>query len=871
MPAPAADTLPSVVNGNVRFQALASNLLRMEYSPKTNFVDDASVAVIGRTNWPGVALQSAEKEGWLSLSTGMLTVSYKPGSGPFSGENLRLAWHDDSGDHAWKPGDQDDKNLGGVPAEMGGRSTVAVTDPGPLSRNGYYHLDDSRTALFDPATDWVRPRPGQGSQDWYFLVYGHDYAGALSTLSKLIGPVPMLPRYVFGAWIGSRAGYAADQWKMIVEQYREEGLPMDMLVLDSCSMRKIIWNGYDWDYEQMPDPKEFLQWTKNHNVKVTMNEHYGSLDKVNDSNFDAIRQAMGLPEGTRSIDHNIADKKYADLFMNLLHKPALDLGLAFWWQDGAAHVPMEGLDPCLWTRHVEYQGSEKITGKRTTCFCRLGSGVGSHRYGVFFTGDLHGQWESLPVMVPATVRGGNQLMPYMNNLCGGVFITQLPLEFYQRSIQFGAFSPVFWFHGFWGVRMPWEYGPAGEETYRTFLGLRYALMPYIYSYSHVAHDTGLPLLRGMYLDYPDQDPAYASEQQFMFGRELLAAPVTHPGNGAPARREVFLPAGDDWFDYFTGDLYEGGRTIVHECPIERMPVFVKAGSIIPMAPKMGSTDEAPVDPLTLDVYAGRRAADFNLYEDDGLSLDYRQGAFARTKIVFAPASATGDYLLTIGPAQGEFNGQLKQRHYLVQVHGLFQPEAVLVNDTALPAVGLDRSALGWTWDARKRTTTIHLPNGCATDKPVVVALRGAATFSDALTLQKAMNLRTQVRQAKRLMKLKLSQLLGDLDIKKQPRVIRRTEEVERELTTLINHPRGIGQRPPDFGALRQRVVDALRDKPFEVDRKIPELDPVAIRATQQIENGMFTSALQGGAASEEHQILECLRGAEVPAWLLIPR
>ena len=124
----------------------------------------------------------------------------------------------------------------------------------------------------------------------------------------------------------------------------------------------------------------------------------------------------------------------------------------------------------------------------------------------------------------------------------------------------------------------------------------------------------------------------------MFGSELLVAPVTKPGNGKPVKTEVFLPAGDDWFDYFTGDIYEGGRKIVHECPISRMPLFVRAGSIVPTGPKMDYTDQSPVDPLTLDVYAGRRAAEFKLYEDDGTSLDYRNGASAITPFRFAPAT-----------------------------------------------------------------------------------------------------------------------------------------------------------------------------------------------------------------------------------------
>ena len=718
----------SIIGGSVRFQVLEPGLIRMEYSPAAKFVDDASVAVINRDDWNAPQYDRSEKDGWLIVTTERMTVRYHKDSGPFGADNLAITWIDKSGSRSWKPGDKDDKNLGGVPGTMDNRSTFVVTDPGPLTRNGYYLLDDSHTALFDKAADWVKPRPVKDGQDWYFLVYGNDYASGLASLAKLAGPIPMLPRYVFGAWIGSRAGYAADQWKMIVEQFRDEGLPMDMIVLDSCSMRKVIWAGYDWDYEQMPDPKEFFQWMKSHNVKATLNEHYSAINRESDSNFEAIRKGMGLPESTAWMNHPIDNKKYAQLFMDLLHKPALDAGMAFWWQDGAANVSMEGLEPHLWTRHVEYNGMEKITGQRTTCFCRLGNGVGSHRYGVFFTGDLHGQWESLPVMVPATVRGGNQLMPYMNNLCAGVFLTEVPLEFYQRSLQFGAFSPIFWVHGFWGIRMPWEYGAAGEETYRTFLGLRYALMPYIYSTSRVAHETGLPLVRGMYLQYPVQEMSYASEQQYMFGCDLLVAPIVHSGNGAPAHRDVFLPAGDDWIDYFTGDIYEGGRKIVHECPIERMPVFVRAGSVLPLAPKMNSTDEAPVDPLTLDVYAGRKFAEFDLYEDDGISLDYRQNRFVRTKLAFAPANAAGDYSLTIAPATGEFKGQLKRRHYIVQVHGLLKPESITVNETAVPAAALDQTGSYWTWDGEKRVAAVRLIGSYDTRKPLTLALHGAGTF-----------------------------------------------------------------------------------------------------------------------------------------------
>ena len=392
-------------------------------------------------------------------------------------------------------------------------------------------------------------------------------------------------------------------------------------------------------------------------------------------------------------------------------------------------------------------------------------------------------------MIPATIRGGNQLMPYMNNLCCGVHVANLPPELYQRWVQLSAFHPIFWFHGIWGLRLPWEYGDAGMETYRKFVGLRYALLPYTYTCSRIAHDTGLPLVRGMYLDYPDQEQAFASNQQYLFGRELLVAPVTKPGGGKPVDTDVFLPAGDDWFDYFTGDIYQGGGKIVHRCPLDRMPLFARAGSIIPTGPKMDYSDQKPVDPLTLDVYAGKRPAEFKLYEDDGVSLDYRKGAHAWTTIAFKPTDASGNYALTIGPADGRFAGQLDKRHYVVRVHGLLKPKAVTVEQTKLAEMGDDQCGAGWTWDPKARTTTIRLPNAYAIDRPVVVALQEAGTFADAVVLQKARNLRNQIREAKRLMKLKNAELVGtDLEIRKPPRVILKTEEVERELTAIVEHP-----------------------------------------------------------------------------------
>jgi hypothetical protein len=363
----------------------------------------------------------------------------------------------------------------------------------------------------------------------------------------------------------------------------------------------------------------------------------------------------------------------------------------------------------------------------------------------------------------------------------------------------------------------------------------------------------------MYLEYPEQEAAYTSRQQYMFGKELLVAPITAPGNGKPARKEVYLPAGQDWFDFFTGDLYGGGKAVTHECPPDRMPLFVRAGSILPMAPEMAYSDQKPADPLTLDVYAGSRPAEFNLYEDDGVSLDYRAAAYAWTPLRFG-SEKPGHYTLSIGPVQGKFQGQLAKRRYVVRVHGLFKPDDVALNGHKLPETEPCHDGPGWSWNGRERLITVRLPKPLPISKDTVVEFANAGSFADLSAWQRAWNLREQLRQAKRDMKLKDANLLGGLDVSKPPRVIRETEDVERLLTDIVDHPNGCGQAPPDYAALEQRVLAALTHAPFDSTRTLREFDPEHLKAMEVLKTGKFT-------AEELQTITNRFRGADLPAWL----
>ena len=225
----------------------------------------------------------------------------------------------------------------------------------------------------------------------------------------------------------------------------------------------------------------------------------------------------------------------------------------------------------------------------------------------------------------------------------------------------------------------------------------------------------------------------------------------------------------------------------------------------------------------------------------------------------APERA-GDYTLHIGPAQGKFKGQLAKRRYQVQVHGLCKPDRVALNGRNLAEVEPGRAGGGWWWDRRERTITVRLDKPISTSKETVVSLSNAGTYADLAAWQRAWNLRAQVRQAKRDMKLKHAALVGGPGIKKPPRVIRETEQVEQLLTDIVDNPKGCGKTPPDYAALEQRVRAALTNDPFESNRTLPEFDPESRQGTELTKGAKFT-------AEEIQTITNHLRGADLPAWL----
>lgn len=302
---------------------------------------------------------------------------------------------------------------------------------------------------------------------------------------------------------------------------------------------------------------------------------------------------------------------------------------------------------------------------------------------------------ALAHQVPLGLSMGMAGLPFWNTDIGGFNGPPPSPELYIRWMQFGAFTPMMRPHGAFQAREPWAFGPSAEEVVTGYIRLRYRLIPYSYTAAWEAHQFGLPLMRPLTLEFPGDEVAAGAADQYMWGRDLLVAPVLEAG---AVSRRVYLPEGT-WYDFWTNRTVRGGRWITAAAPLERMPLYVRAGAIIPMLPSDTVRSSEGWEELALAVYPGPEASAFELYEDDGASTAFQQGDYAKT--VFGHA----DGVVSIGEPAGAYPVPAPRR-YRLEVRSPRRPSGVMAGEVALQARrsldSLERAGDGWYYDPRGR-------------------------------------------------------------------------------------------------------------------------------------------------------------------------
>jgi hypothetical protein len=614
---------------------------------------------------------------------------------------------------------------------------------GLLDRAGWRLLDDTQSAVWT-RSGWAAPRPAGGDvEDGYLFGYGQNYQSALEQLAQLTGSAPMLPSYEFGVWFSRYYPYTtADYEQQLIPAFRQNRVPLDALSVDTNWKSPNDWNGWEWNPSLFPDPQAFLKWAASRGIHVTLNIHSSistsdpQLGQAESIAGNSLASATCFSGPCRVWDWSQVPQAESNFS---LQQSFEQQGVAFWWLDWCcdnSNVSMPGLTPDSWINHL-YAQEMANKGERGFVLARIGSSYQSpgqvypagpwadHRSAVHFTGDTWGTWNTLASeaeLAPAEASVGQ---PYVSDDIGSFLgpppggdtnpaDLSDPPDLYDRWVQLGTFQPILRLHSSHGNRLPWDYPQPVQGITENFLRLREALVPYTYTLAAQAHATGLPITRPLYLDYPSVAASYDHPGEYLYGPDVLVAPVTTPGQ--VATRQVWFPPGR-WTDYFTGATFTGPGTATLSVPLDRMPVFVRAGGIVPEQPAMDHVGAAPVNPLILDVYAGG-TGQFSLYSDAGQGLGYTKGQYALTPITEGPGTS-----VVVGADRGRYPGQLASQAYQVNLVGLSMPRQVMVDHRALPMVPASSTAVGWHYDPATATVAIHTPS-LPTDRQVTISQTG---------------------------------------------------------------------------------------------------------------------------------------------------
>lgn len=551
----------------------------------------------------------------------------------------------------------------------------------------------------------------------YYFVAGDSKDDVISGYRELTGKATMLPKWVFGFWQSRERYTSQDELLGALEEYRERKIPIDNIVLDWSYWPQDAWGSHDFDSEHFPDPQAMVDRVHELDANIMISvwpkfypttEHYKTLNakgcmfnkNIEEENLDWIGP------GYLNSFYDAYNPECREIYWGQIRDKLNTLGFDAWWLDAVepdihSNLSFEHRKDLITPNamgtgaevfnayalpHAEtvYQGERETDGhKRSFILTRSGFGGIQRTGSAIWSGDVVSRWSNLKEQIAAGIGVGMAGMPYWTFDIGGFtpedryryngdvtvgHYAQMAeseqkewQELNLRWFQFGAFTPLFRSHGQNPYREIYNLADEGSETYESlvwYTQLRYRLMPYVYTLAGDAYHKDGTMMRGLAMDFGSDPKVRDINTQYMFGPSLLVNPIYEYGARS---RDVYLPASSDWYDFYSGKKYRGGQNIDAEAPYARMPLFVKAGSIIPTGPAIQHTGESLNAPLTINVYTGANGS-FEIYEDDGLSYGYEKGQWSRIPLSYDDASGS----LTIGERVGSFEGMADKRQIKVR-------------------------------------------------------------------------------------------------------------------------------------------------------------------------------------------------------------
>jgi alpha-glucosidase (family GH31 glycosyl hydrolase) len=486
-----------------------------------------------------------------------------------------------------------------------------------------------------------------------FVVSSRDPAVIMREYARITGYPEMPALWTFGYQQSHRTLAGPDEILGVARTFREKKLPCDALIYLGTEFAPSGWNTrngeFTWHPTNFPKPREMLDTLHAEHFKVVL--HVVVEGRQLTGTVHDPCTAPPLPSGRTPDGHWPPVRQVACYWP--FHKPLVDVGVDGWWPDQGDNFDAAS----ELNRHRMYwDGSQLYRPNERPYALHRNASAGVQRYGGFiWSGDISTRWETLKTHVSVAINTGLSGLPYWGTDIGGFSPTaEYTAELHVRWFQFGAFCPLFRAHGRnWHLRLPWGWdggdggppesgrfridpaqlrNPEVEAICRDYLELRYRLMPYLYTAVRECHDSGMPIMRSCWLHHPDDAVAAGLGDQYYWGPDLIVAPVVEKG---ATSRTVYLPRGS-WWDFWTEERIEGGRHIERRVDLKTMPLYVRAGAVIPMGPVRQYVDEPSDEPMALVIYPGDDGAS-SWYEDDGRTFNYRRGDSMRTMLTWRDA------------------------------------------------------------------------------------------------------------------------------------------------------------------------------------------------------------------------------------------
>jgi len=509
----------------------------------------------------------------------------------------------------------------------------------------------------------------------YVVFSGNDADEIIGSYRELTGPVPMLPLWAFGYWQCRERYTSGTHLVETVKEFRKRNLPMDVIVQDWQYWGKYGWGVPKFDETHYPEPEKFIKELHNLNARFSISV-WENIDKKSEIAQEYIQKNLYIPNSPWIDIYNPEAQK---THWDVLNKNLFSLGVDSWWMDAtependalAGKTTHFGsgdfyrLTYPLFVSKAVYEGQRKTDpGKRVAILTRSAFS-GQQRYGTInWSGDIGWNWDTFKRQIVAGLNFNMTGMPYWTTDIGGFFRpgqAQYTDEKYHdilvRWFQWGAFNPIFRMHGYQSETEPWKYGEKVENAMRKMMNLRYRLMPYTYSAAWQVSKNGSTIMRPLVMDFQNDPKAVEQGYEYMFGKSMLIAPVTEAGM---REWDVYLPKASGWYDLWTGKSFSGGQVVKADASGDKIPVFVKGGSIIPFGRVMQHTAEHAADSLEIRVYEGADGS-FQLYEDEGDNYNYEKGEYTLIPFKWKQATRT----LEIGALQGAYVNCLKDRVFRV--------------------------------------------------------------------------------------------------------------------------------------------------------------------------------------------------------------